>query len=113
MTESQLLLSGAFGRDRALECLRSKYAVWIDRVAAPLLYRFCQGHEFFTTDEVWVAFEDYPSPGERRVMGAVMRKFALQGLIVKTGVSEKSVMPACHARDKAVWQSKIIKEAGR
>ena len=106
MTETQLVInSGAWGRDEALRALRSKYALWLDQVGAPTLYALCRSEPYFTTDELWAAFGEYPSPSERRVMGALIRGFALKGLIVKTGVSEKSVMPACHCRDKALWQS--------
>lgn len=108
MSEVQLVIaSGAWGRDEALKALRSKYAAWLDNIGTPTLYALCKTHEFFTTDEVWDAFGQYPSPVERRVMGALIRAFALRGLIAKTGVSEKSRMPACHARDKALWQSQL------
>lgn len=108
MSELQLQLTGAFQRDEAIARVRSQYQDWIDAYGAPCLYRFCQRTEFFTTDEVWLEFAKYPSPAERRVMGALIRGFAMKGLIVKTGVTEKSVMPQCHARDKAVWRSTIF-----
>jgi hypothetical protein len=108
LTETQLILdSGAWGRDEALRALRSKYAAWLDAVGTPTLYALCRRVEVFTTDDVWDAFGQYPGPGERRVMGALIRGFALKGVIVKTGETEKSLMPACHARDKALWKSLI------
>jgi hypothetical protein len=106
MSQVQLQInSGAWGRDEAIARLRSKYQLWIDRVGAPVLERVCREREFFTSDDVWVGFGAAPSPHERRVMGALIRGFALKGLILKTGVSEPSVMAACHRRDKSLWRS--------
>jgi hypothetical protein len=112
MVEVQLGIdSGAWGRDEALRLLRSKYAVWLDQVGTPTLYALCRKKEVFTTDDLFDELEGrlgrHALPVERRVLGALVRGFALKGLIVKTGVTEKSVRPSCHARDKAIWRSLI------
>ena len=109
MSEVQLQLSGAFERDKALEALRNKYQSWIDCVGAPTLYRLCQRMEFFTTDDLWEELGGVPSHIEKRVLGSLMRGFALKGYIKKTGVTEKSRLRVCHARDKALWQSTLYK----
>jgi hypothetical protein len=104
----QLLLDGSWERDEAIASLRKKYQVWIDRIGAPVLSEFLITHELFTTDDVWEAFTCFPSPTERRVMGALIRGFAVKGLIIKTGVFERSNQPECHRRDKALWRSLIF-----
>ena len=114
MSQVQLQInSGAWGRDEAIARLRSKYQLWIDRVGAPVLERVCREREFLTSDDVWVAFGQLPSPHERRVMGALIRGFALKGLIMKTGVSEPSTMPQCHRRDKCLWRSMIFRPSDK
>lgn len=107
MSEVQLQLSGAFERDVALENLRKKYSSWLDMVGTPTLYKLCQEMKYFTTDDLWECFGSIPHCVERRVMGSLMRGFALKGHIKKTGVTQKSRLAVCHARDKALWESML------
>lgn len=113
MVSVQLSLqSGLWGRDAALDLLDRKYDGWLSSVGFPALYCVAEGKEFFTSDDVWAYLVEHfnVSPSERRVLGVVFRRGFKKGIIVKTGLTEKSVMPECHARDKALWRSTIYKK---
>ena len=61
----------------------------------------------FTTDDVWAVLSGWgvPEPREGRAMGAVMRRAARSGLVVKTDRVRNSVRAECHARPVAVWRT--------
>lgn len=90
-----------------------------DRDVKALLLRatrqVAQRLQFFTADDVWELLSEQ-LPGwdtdgfEPRVMGAIMRTAAADGICAKTGDTRKSRMPACHGRDKRVWRSLLRSE---
>ena len=93
---------GKRNRDHALQAVSSTdKAQDFDDRATPVILHLARTGEPFTTDDVWRILGPYD--GERRVMGSTMRRLATKGLIQKTMSTRKSSMPACHARDKALW----------
>lgn len=107
------IMLGRWLRREALDKLETKYSEWLRRCGLPALVCVAEEYEYFLSDDVWAWIVEHyhASPGERRVMGAVMDTAARRGLIVKTGVFEKSRMSVCHRRDKALWRSLIVRKA--
>jgi hypothetical protein len=106
---------GRWLRREALDNLESKYAPWLRDRGVPALILVARREECFTADDVWDELVNgfQATPSERRVLGCVFDEAARRGIIVKTGVFEKSRMPSCHRREKALWKSLLYNGVNR
>lgn len=113
MVEIQTLVDeGVWRCDEALRLFKNsaRYAAWLNEVGWPTLNRLLLKRELFTTDELWEEFGAYPSPSERRVMGALVKLAWSRGVVAKTGVYVISHQPVCHGRQKALWKSLLYQK---
>lgn len=94
-------------RDEAVARVeRHADADWMD-AALQAVVDLANDRGSFTTDDVWLLLDarGVPGPHEVRAMGAVMRRAARRGLVLKSDRVRNSVRAECHARPVAVWQS--------
>jgi hypothetical protein len=98
---------GSVERDEALErVLRGATDDEHRLVASALMRVIRRGYEF-TSDDVWAELERI-APGfevrEKRLLGALMRVAAMDGLIETTGRSRKSTRPQHHRYPCQIWR---------
>lgn len=75
---------------------------WME--AAEAAVRFCaRTMDDFTSDDVWARLSGVPAPHEPRAMGAVMRRLAKDGVVVRTDRTRDSERPEAHRGPKRVW----------
>lgn len=78
--------------------------VWLDEADAAVSVLCTIGLDF-TTDDIWKLLEQSTArTHDPRAMGAVMRRAALEGRLLNTGMFRKSRRPDCHRRPLAVWR---------
>lgn len=103
--------------DRAVE-LADEHAnpAWKDMFTASLRIVAQQMPEF-TTDEVWEhigTLKDPPTTGEKRAVGALIRKAAKDGVIAyKTDCFRRSRRANCHKSIIQVYESRIYEQASQ
>lgn len=79
-------------------------AAWVNEATAAVEV-LCRLGNDFTGDDVWrlLAGTNARTP-EPRALGAVITKFAREGLIYPTGYYRKSIRKESHRRPLAVWR---------
>lgn len=86
---------------------------WKD-LAERVLLKLAATQLYITTDDLWLVMNqqhpDVDTP-EHRAVGAVMKKGARNGWIIKTDRTLQSMLRVCHGRDKRVWQSLVHPDA--
>lgn len=76
---------------------------WLE-TARRIVLAISAGGEF-TTDDVWTGLASASvATHEPRALGAVLRRLAKEGHIVKTGQYRPSTRKECHARPVPVWR---------
>jgi hypothetical protein len=71
--------------------------------------KYAKTHEFFTTEDVRLAYPDIPFPPDTRAWGAIPRQAKKQNIIEGTGLvraNDRNV----HGRFITQWRSKIYQE---
>lgn len=99
---------------------RAVYAVGVfadplwKREAEAALALLCKIGNDFTGDDVWRLLEGVGVKTEEpRALGAIITKYAKDGLIVPTGVYRKSERRKSHRRPLAIWRPVLYKHHTR
>jgi hypothetical protein len=73
-------------------------------LATGIVKALAAGRHPFTTDKVWTMLERIPvATHEPRALGAVIRRLARDGIIIKTGAYVNTTRREAHSRPIPVW----------
>jgi hypothetical protein len=103
---TEALFAAQLGIDQAEQNNRQAHARLLEIVRL-----VAQEYPAFTTDDVMIKSIVLDGPRddfEPRVLGAVMRRAAKDGVVKATAAYQASSFRSCHARPKRVWQSLIL-----